>query len=101
MSRQFASFNEFYAFYLREHSNRTSRRLHVLGTSLGLVILAWGLVSRTWWLLALALVVGYGFAWIGHFFFEHNKPATFRYPLYSLRGDFTLLRDVVTGRIRW
>lgn len=101
MSRQFASFNEFYAFYLREHSNRTSRRLHVLGTSLGLVILAWGLVSRTWWLLAVALVVGYGFAWVGHFFFEHNKPATFRYPLYSLRGDFTLLRDVVTGRIRW
>lgn len=101
MSRQFASFNEFYAFYLREHSNRTSRRLHVLGTSLGLVILAWGLVSRTWWHLAVALVVGYGFAWVGHFFFEHNKPATFRYPLYSLRGDFTLLRDVVTGRIRW
>jgi hypothetical protein len=101
MSRQFASFNEFYAFYLREHSNRTSRRLHVLGTSLGLVILAWGLVSGAWWLLAVALVVGYGFAWVGHFFFEHNKPATFRYPLYSLRGDFTLLRDVVTGRIRW
>jgi hypothetical protein len=52
-------------------------------------------------LLASALVSGYAFAWVGHFVFEKNKPATFKYPLYSLRGDFTMALDVLRGRIRW
>ncbi|HWI24940.1 MAG TPA: DUF962 domain-containing protein, partial [Lysobacter sp.] len=55
---------------------------------------------NAWWLLA-ALACGYGFAWIGHFFFEHNRPATFRHPLYSFVGDWVMFKDILTGRIRW
>lgn len=100
-TRPFASFDEFYPFYLREHSNRVSRRLHVIGTSLGLLLLVAAIVTRRGSLLLAALVAGYGLAWIGHFAFEKNRPATFRHPLYSLRGDFTMLRDVLTGRLPW
>jgi hypothetical protein len=96
----FASFREFYPFYLGEHSNRTSRRLHVIGSTGVLVIL--GLVVAQvltlWWLFALP-VCGYGFAWVGHFFFEHNKPATFKHPFYSLMGDWVMFKDVLTGKI--
>jgi hypothetical protein len=95
----FTSFREFYPFYLSEHSNRTCRRLHFTGTSLViacLVVLA--LTRNPWWILA-ALACGYGFAWIGHFFFEHNRPATFRHPFYSFVGDWVMYRDLLTGRI--
>lgn len=98
---KFATFREFYPFYLGEHRNRTSRRLHVSGTLLALVLVVAALATRHWALLLAGLVAGYGLAWIGHFFFEHNTPATFRHPVYSLRGDFTLLRDVLTGRMPW
>jgi hypothetical protein len=100
-TRRFASFDEFYAFYLREHSSRVSRRLHVVGTTLALLLLIGALVTRNWSLLWGVPIAGYAFAWAGHFFFEKNAPATFRHPLYSLRGDFTMLREVLTGRIRW
>ncbi|MGH8240668.1 MAG: Mpo1-like protein, partial [Steroidobacteraceae bacterium] len=73
---------------------------HFIGTSLVIGCLAAGALVSPWWLLA-APFAGYGFAWVGHFFFERNSPATFRHPLYSLRGDFVMLRDVVTGRLRW
>jgi hypothetical protein len=97
----FASFREFYPYYLGEHGNRTSRRLHVSGTLLAVAIAAGALVTSRWaWLLAVPLA-GYLPAWVGHFFFEGNSPATFRYPLYSLRGDFSMLADVLTGRMRW
>jgi hypothetical protein len=98
---QFASFAEFYPHYLAQHSNATSRRLHVGGTLLALVIGALALLrGRLDWV-PLALLAGYLPAWVGHFFFEHNAPATFRHPLYSLRGDFTMLFDILTGRVRW
>ena len=100
-AREFASFDDFYPFYLREHSSRVSRRLHVIGTTLAIVLAGVALVSREWMLLWGVPVAGYAFAWAGHFFFEKNSPATFRHPLYSLRGDFTMLRDVLTGRLRW
>jgi hypothetical protein len=100
-TQRFASFNEFYPFYLREHSSRVSRRLHVIGTSLAIVLLIVALVTRRWSLMWAVPLAGYAFAWVGHFVFERNRPATFRHPLYSLRGDFTMLRDVLTGRIRW
>src|SRR5688500_18881449 len=99
--RQFGSFREFYPFYLEEHRNAISRRLHVIGTSAALALSVAALASARWWLLALAPIPGYALAWVGHFFFEHNRPATFRHPLYSLAGDFVMLRDVLTGRIRW
>jgi hypothetical protein len=98
---RFATFAEFYPFYLREHSNRTSRRLHVAGTLLAIATMAAAALEASLPLALLAVVFGYAFAWVGHFFFERNRPATFRWPLYSLRGDFTMLRDVLVGRIRW
>jgi hypothetical protein len=98
---RFASFREFYPHYLALHSNRTSRRLHLGGTALALVIAAVALVSRHWPWLLLAPLAGYLPAWVGHFFFERNSPATFRHPLYSLGADFRLLAEVLTGRARW
>lgn len=98
--RQYQSFKEFYPYYLSEHQNLTSRRLHVIGTLLTIIILITSLVTATWPLLALVPICGYAFAWIGHFFFEKNKPATFTYPLWSLLGDFVMLKDVLTGKIR-
>jgi hypothetical protein len=100
-TQRFASFHDFYPYYLREHSSRVSRRLHVIGTALAIVLLITALVTRRWSLLWAVPLAGYAFAWVGHFVFEKNRPATFRHPLYSLRGDFTMLRDVLTGRIRW
>ena len=98
--RRFASFREFYPFYLDEHRNRTSRRLHFVGSCAALVFVAVALASSNpWWLLA-ALASGYALAWIGHFFFEKNRPATFRHPLYSFAGDWVMFRDILAGRIR-
>ncbi len=97
----YSSFAEFYPFYLQEHSNPICRRLHYVGSVLVLGILAYALASGQWlWLLALPLA-GYGFAWIGHFIFEKNRPATFQYPLYSFLGDWVMLKDAFTGRIRF
>jgi hypothetical protein len=100
-TQRFASFHEFYPFYLREHSSRASRRLHVIGTTLALALALGALVTQQWvWLWGVP-VAGYALAWVGHFLFEKNSPATFRHPLYSLMGDFAMVRDVLTGRIRW
>jgi len=96
---QFASFREFYPFYLNEHANRACRRLHFVGTSLVvLCLVALALTRNVWWIAA-ALLCGYGFAWVGHFFFEHNKPATFRHPLYSFIGDWAMYAQMLSGRI--
>lgn len=100
-SERYQSFAEFYPYYLQEHSNPTCRRLHYVGSLLVLAILAYALINQQWlWLLCIPLV-GYGFAWIGHFVFEKNRPATFQYPFYSLLGDWVMLKDVFTGRIRF
>lgn len=99
MSTAFASFGDFYPYYLSEHSDRTCRRLHFVGTSIVVVFLVLAIVQlNAWWLLG-ALVSGYAFAWIGHFFFEKNKPATFKYPFYSFAGDWVMYKDMLTGRI--
>lgn len=98
-SKCFSSFSDFYPFYLGEHANRTSRRLHFLGTSIALILFATGLLTASWWWLLLGLLQGYGFAWIGHFFFEHNRPATFKHPFYSFAGDWRMWWDIVTGKI--
>ena len=101
MATNYRSFSEFYPFYLAEHRNTTCRRLHFVGSALVLVMLAYGLWRGTWLMVPAALVVGYGFAWVGHFFFEKNRPATFQYPLYSFIGDWVMFRDILTGRIRF
>ena len=95
----FRTFSEFYPFYLGEHADRTCRRLHFAGTSIAAVLLIAALATQRWWLIGAALVQGYAFAWVGHFFFEHNKPATFRYPAFSLMGDWRLWWDILTRRI--
>ena len=96
---RFQSFKEFYPFYLSEHQNKTSRTLHFIGTFIVLVLFGFFIVAqkeaRFWISLPL---VGYGFAWVGHAFFEKNKPATFKYPLWSLLGDFTLFFDILLGK---
>src|SRR5690606_31327562 len=97
----FQSFAEFYPFYLQEHGHPNCRRLHFVGTTLVLAVLAFVLVTQQWvWLWALP-VIGYGFAWVGHFFIEHNRPATFQYPSYSLAGDFVMWKGILVRRIDW
>ncbi len=101
MAHEYRSFREFYPAYLAEHRNAVSRRLHFAGTLLVLATLLYAAATGRWlWLLARP-VFGYGFAWLGHFVFERNRPATFRHPLYSLAGDFVMFRDMLTGRIRF
>lgn len=98
---KYATFGEFYPFYLSEHANRTCRRLHFAGTSLGLICLILALTTlNAWWILA-GLTVGYAFAWVGHFFFEHNRPATFSYPFYSFAGDWVMWKDILSGKIKF
>lgn len=98
MTKEFSSFREFYPFYLSEHRDPTCRRLHVTGNALVLLALGLSVAKRDWrWLLA-APLAGYGFAWVGHFFFEHNRPASFRHPLYSLAGDWIMFQEILTGR---
>ena len=97
----YGSFSEFYPFYLSEHANRTCRRLHFVGTSLVILIAISAIASGRYGLLWLLPVVGYGFAWVGHFYFEKNRPATFRYPRYSLIGDFVMYKDIWSGKIRF
>ena len=95
----FASFEEFYPFYLSQHQDQTCRRLHFVGSSLGLLGLGAAVVTGKKRYIAAGIVAGYGCAWVGHFFFEHNKPATFQYPLYSFMGDWVMYKDMVTGKI--
>ena len=97
--QRFRTFADFYPFYLGEHANRVSRRLHCVGTSIALVILMAAVATQLWWLVIVALVQGYAFAWVGHFFFEHNRPATFKYPGFSFMGDWRLWWEIVSGKI--
>ena len=99
--QDFGSFADFYPYYLAEHSDQTCRRLHFVGTTLVLACLIYFLISFNPLALAALPLVGYGFAWVGHFFFEKNRPATFKYPLYSLIGDWVMYRDMMVGKIRF
>ena len=96
---EFASFRDFYPYYLGEHTNRVCRRLHFVGSCVVLLVLVFALLTRDAWWLLLAPVAGYGFAWFGHFVFEKNRPATFKHPLYSLAGDWVMFWDVLRGRV--
>ena len=93
------TFTEFYPLYLAEHRNPTNRRLHFTGSTLALVCLFFLVFTASpWWLLA-GLVCGYAFAWVGHFFFEHNRPATFKRPLFSLMGDWVMWWQMLIRKI--
>ena len=97
--RSHTSFAEFYPFYLSEHSNRTCRRLHFLGSTLALLCLVMLIVTAKPVWFFYGLLCGYGCAWIGHFGFEKNKPASFKRPLYSFMGDWVMYKDIWTGKI--
>ena len=97
--QRFDSFASFYPFYLGEHRNSISRRLHFIGTSIAVLLLLRAVFTGEWLLLPIALGQGYAFAWVGHFFFEHNKPATFKFPLYSFMGDWRMWSDMLRGKV--
>ncbi len=100
-AKSFTTFAEFYPFYLGEHGNRNCRRLHFLGSTLALVCLAMLVVTGQPLYLLYGLLAGYGCAWIGHFVFEKNKPASFKRPLFSFMGDWVMYKDMWTGKIRF
>ncbi|MCC2547256.1 DUF962 domain-containing protein [Hymenobacter sp. BT175] len=100
-SSESLSFQEFYPRYLHDHRQRGTRILHFIGTSLFLLALVLTLVLRQPWLILAGVMAAYGFAWVGHFFVEHNRPATFQHPWLSLRGDFKLYFDLWRGRERF
>ncbi len=97
----YSSFREFYPYYLSEHSNRTCRRLHFVGSTLVLITLVAAVATHHWMWLWLLPLLGYGFAWIGHFFFEKNRPATFTHPFYSFAGDWVMFAQMLGGKIKF
>jgi len=97
--RRMQTFAEFWPFYLREHSRPATRTLHLAGTTLSLLLLVSALALRSGWLVLAALVCGYAFAWVGHFFVEHNRPATFKYPLWSFAADWKMWALAFRGRL--
>jgi len=103
MSQQqtFRNFAEFYPYYLEEHSDTNCRRLHFIGSLLVILVALYAIVTAKFLYLLLLPVIGYGFAWVGHYGFEKNRPATFKHPLYSLMGDWVMFRDMLIGRIRF
>ena len=101
MRTEYRTFQDFYPYYLSEHSHRVCRRLHFVGSALVLLATLYILLTGTWILVWLLPVLGYGFAWMGHFFFEKNRPATFTYPIYSLMGDWVMFKDMLTGKIKF
>jgi hypothetical protein len=98
MPPRFETFADFWPYYVSEHARPGTRALHFAGTSCALASLLLGVVASPWWLAA-SLLFGYGFAWAGHFFVEKNRPATFTYPLWSLRGDFRMFRLTLLGQM--
>ncbi|MCG7532473.1 DUF962 domain-containing protein [Psychrobium sp. MM17-31] len=99
MEQRYQSFSEFYPFYLSQHQHPTCRRLHFIGSALILIVLGYILYSQHFiWLISLP-IIGYGFAWVGHFAFEKNRPATFTYPLWSLMGDWKMFWQILTRQL--
>lgn len=96
---EFKSFSDFYPFYLREHANLMCRKLHFIGTCGVIALLLLFFFTGNLMILAILPVIGYGFAWVGHFMFEKNRPATFKHPFYSLLGDFRMFWDILTGKV--
>ena len=97
---KFTSFKDFYPYYLSEHKLRINKILHVIGSFSGLGFLIYSIYTGQYKLIPISFVFGYMFAWIGHFFFEKNKPATFKYPLYSFIGDWVMLKEIILGKIK-
>lgn len=100
MTERITRYEDFFLYYLREHKKPSTRAWHYFGTTLVLAALIYAVLTGTWWVIAVCLLLGYGPAWIGHFFFERNKPATFQYPLWSLLSDFKMYALWISGRLQ-
>jgi hypothetical protein len=98
--RRFKSFAEFWPYYLSEHSRPATRALHYIGSLAAVALIIALIAAGRWWWFPLALIPGYAAAWIGHFFIEKNRPATFTYPLWSFMGDWKMLALMLTGKLK-
>ncbi|MGI8918748.1 MAG: Mpo1-like protein [Pyrinomonadaceae bacterium] len=98
-SETFHSFADFWPHYVNEHSRPATRLLHLLGTGVGIASVIYFIASGRWWLFFLGFIPGYGAAWVGHFFIEKNRPATFQHPLWSFMGDYKMIWLMLTGRM--
>ena len=99
MAKCYKTYSAFFDFYLSEHSLPATRAVHYLGSTFGIAALVLTIATRNpLWILA-GLIAGYGCAWIGHFFIEHNHPATFKYPLWSFTGDYHMFYLWLTGQL--
>jgi len=101
MTARYASFAQFYPWYLTQHADRRCRRAHFIGTSSAIAAIAQFIDSLNAWWLLLALVSGYGGAWVGHFFYEKNRPASFTQPWFSFRADWLMYWHMLTGKLSW
>ena len=96
---RYKSFAEFWPFYVTEHSKQGTRILHLVGTTTSIALLIYLIATGLWWLFPLAFIPGYGCAWLAHFLIEKNRPATFKYPLWSFLADYKMIALMVTGKI--
>ena|SRR5262252_1415480 len=99
-AQRIQSFDKFWPYYLSEHRRTGTKALHFIGTTGALTLIVLAVLLRAWPLAVASLVCGYGFAWIGHFFIENNRPATFQYPLWSFAADWKMWGMILTGRIK-
>jgi hypothetical protein len=99
-SQKFDSFPDFYVFYLSQHTTPMCKRLHIVGPFVSLIALGIIIDTKCWVYLPVTVIIWYGFAWIGHFFFEKNKPATFSHPFLSFLSDFTMIKDIMYGKVK-
>ena len=99
MAERFTTYSAFFDFYLSEHSLPATRAVHYVGSTCGIAALILTITTRQLWWIAAGLIAGYGCAWIGHVFIEHNRPATFKYPLWSFAGDYHMFFLWLTGRL--
>ena len=98
-NRPIATYADFWPYYLQEHAKPATRNLHFFGTGMAVLSASAALVTGDPWLVPVALLAGYGPAWAAHFFVEHNRPATFTYPLWSLVSDFRMAWFWSTGHL--
>ena len=95
---RYKSFEDFYPYYISEHDHKYTKLMHCIGTSISICFLIKFILSFNFLFILYALLSGYGFAGVGHFFIEKNKPATFKYPFYSLKGDYKMYLEILQGK---